>query len=88
MNNQTTKKTKNKYDWDKYFALLEKIQKQGVWVSAPKETHIGEWLKYCRGRKEKLSAAYYVRFQKLEKMGFEWKKEIWENNLKAKNLPT
>ena len=86
MDNQATKKTKNKYDWDKYFALLEKIQKEGVWVSAPKDTPIGSWLRYCRGRKEKLSAANYVRFQKLEKMGFEWKKDIWENKQKAKGL--
>ena len=48
MNNQTTKKTKNKWDWEKYFALLEKVQKEGVWVGAQKNTRIGTWLKYCR----------------------------------------
>ena len=85
MNNQTTKKTKNKWDWQKNFELLEEVQGEGVWVFAQKNTHIGTWLKYCRQQKEKLPPEHYARFQK---MGFEWKYQIWEDCRIANSLPT
>ena len=61
------KKIKSKFDWDKNFAMLEEVQKDGKWVKAPHNNEIGEWLRHCRMRREALKSEHYDR---LIKMGF------------------
>ena len=52
MNNVTSKKTKEKYDWDNNFALLEEKVKKGEWISAYHSTDFGKWIKYLRQKGE------------------------------------
>ena len=84
MNNQKSERKKRKYNWERNFNILRQVQNEGIWVTAPHNTEIGDWIKYCRTRKLQLKDEH---FKRLQEMCFEWNEKEWMRKQNDNNLP-